>query len=264
MSGDSRSLAKYNVWCVTENIYVETPGYHEEVPIGCPNNNGHTIDANQTTELDRIDENHTIVVDDDEGVGGYYRSQGINFDVDPGVDVVTIHDLSFPYSVRAFSAHINASSDNVGDEISYCSGYDTDTSNYVPGSNNITLDASSGSTVIEVNSNFFLFVKLGFIIKIKEGVIEEELGECINIDTVNNTITVATATTGSFTVAGGAKILFSISRFANIEIANAGMITLGSAKLGGSLAPPNLPQRITYINRDGVAKRIRLIAEITH
>lgn len=260
----SRSFAKYNVWCVTENIYVETPGYHEEVPIVCPNSNGHTIDANQITELDRIDENHTIVVDDDDGVGGYYRSHGINFDVDPGVNVVTTHDLSFPYSVRAFSAHINASPDNVGDVISYCTGYDTDTSGYVPGSNNITLDVSSGSTVIGVNSDFFPFVKIGFIIKIKEGVVEEELGECINIDTVNNTITVANAITGIFTVSGGAKILFSIARFVNIEIANAGVITLGSTKLGGSLAPPNLPQRITYINKDGVAKRIRLIAEITH
>lgn len=261
---DNRTAIKYNVWCVTEGIFVETYGYQEEVPDNCPNNSEHTIDASQTTELDRIDENKTIVVDDDAGVGGYYRSQGINFDVDPGVDVVTTHDTSFPYNVRAFNIHINAASNNIGDELSYCSGPNTDTGTVVVGSNDITSDVSSASTVIEVNPNFFQFVKLGFTIKIKEGATEEKLGECISLDTTNNTITVSVATTGNFTIAGGAKILFSICRFQDIEIVNAGTMSFGSSKLGGSLSGPDLIHRITYTNKDGIAKRIRIIVEMTY
>lgn len=260
---DARVLTKYNIWCSTEGTYVETPGYHEEVPTVCPNNNAHTIIASKTVEIDHIDENKTIVVDDESGVGGYYRCEGINFDANTGVDAVTEYVFSFPYHVRAFSAHVNSSPDNVGDTISYCSAYNTDSGYIYPGSNLVTSDLSIGTNVIDVSPNFFLFVKNGFDIDIVEGVTRETLGECTKIDTTLNQITVSNPTTNSYTVSGGAKLIFSVPRFRNIEIANQGDLTLGSAKLGGSLAPPNLSQKITYINKNGQAKRVRLVAEIT-
>lgn len=55
----SRSVARYRVYCQTEQAYVYTWG--ETAPAGCPTNGAHTIDAGSVSVVDRVETLSTAV-----------------------------------------------------------------------------------------------------------------------------------------------------------------------------------------------------------
>ena len=58
----SDTVYQYRLYCETEDAYVEV--WDTEAPTVCPNNNGHTIDTDSITVIDKITQDTAHTADD--------------------------------------------------------------------------------------------------------------------------------------------------------------------------------------------------------
>lgn len=96
-------LYQYRVWCETESGHVSTSGYQASAPTECPNDAGHTIDANKTSIVDSnlSLENH---VDDDTNPHGVTVIQTGGSSTG-GVGAVLLKDESSPFVKNSSSSY---------------------------------------------------------------------------------------------------------------------------------------------------------------
>ena len=97
-------LNQYKIYCTTETLYVDTDYIEGETPpTTCPNNNGHTIDTEETTLIGQYEENEVTIREEQIPTGGHWQACDIEVVMDT-TDVWHIQTHSWPFPVNLLSA----------------------------------------------------------------------------------------------------------------------------------------------------------------
>lgn len=252
------TLYKFRVYCQDEEQYIET--WSTSQPIVCPNNNIHTINQNSWTILQEISEKIVEIKEERIPTGGNYKYYGREIDIPSGSpgDITNINYV-WDYPVSILNGVLTVNTENLGDKISVVAAPDT-----IIG--NATSDINIGDTVITVNQTVLDNLYLGYLISLLDstnGTINE-LGEIININKINNTITVNKATTDAFLAANLIYVRMSVIRIDKACLAYPGRFDIGENRIGGTYLSTGLVFQLKYQNNNGQAKKFATAVELLY
>ena len=160
----------------------------------------------------------------------------------------TYKDFIQPYDIGVLSFKYTSSSENNGDTL------DVEVyPNTTIGS--ITQNTSIGDTIIHVSHSVIDNIKIGYHCMINSGNITESLGYIVEMDTVNNTITVENQTIKPYLVSTPSLINISVKTLETDDIGEVGHYVFGEDKVGSSKIIKNKAVRVHYSNLTGGAKK---------
>ncbi len=233
----------YQVYCTTENAYVLQWG--ETEPTTCPNNTAHTINPALTTIIRTISTRTVKAAEDSEG---YFETGNIVVNVASGTPgSVTPHDVTWPYKILLWKTILSITTDMLGDTISVVASPNTTIGV-------IVAPAAIAQTTFPVNSTVIQNILRGFLVNLYDGVNNDVLGVCTNIDRVNNTISVETGPTHSFNA--GSAIQVGVYVLKNIVCHDTTPISIGDKGSKGKTIEPYQILRIYYTNNSGTSKTV--------
>lgn len=243
------AVNKYEIYCTTEDTYVI--GWGETPPTKCYNNALHDVNPNSVQLLDTIASNVVTIKEDQVTVTGNKWIQSINITgVAPQETKSTVY--TFPITMSLYSFMFVADSANDGDYISIIGNENTNVGL-------ITGDLSTGATTIGLSALAISKIVPGFYISLTNGVNTDDLGLVLSIDKVNNTVTVQTAATHSFT-ASNTYAIISVKVLNNLLINGAGFYRFFDDVIGGTAVQAGGKVTIKYTNNDpligGTTKKI--------
>lgn len=250
----STAVNKYRIFCNIEQIWVESWG--TVPPTVCANDTNHEINPNSIQELQTISQNEVFVNTERIATGGNFRTVGFMREIPAStVGDTFVFDTSYPYPINlslvSFRTDVNAS----GDMISADAAPDT-----IIGV--LTADSLGITTILNVSSTVVENIKIGFQCGLSTGVTSYDVGECIDIDIVNNTITIQNIPTD--TIVAGAVVSMSLRNISNYVLSNSQTKVIGTGKIGASYIPANTILRLTYTNNNGESKRFFVDNEFTY
>ena len=252
------TLYKFRVYCQDEGQFVET--WSTTHPSVCPNVNTHAIDQNSWTILQEISEKIVEIKEERIPTGGNYKYYGREIDIPSGTagDITNI-DYVWDYPISILNGVLTVNTENLGDKISVVAAPDT-----IIG--NATSDINIGDTVISVNQTVLDTLYLGYLISLLDSTngTVNELGEVINIDKVNNTITVKQATTNAFLAADLIYVRMTVVRIDQACLAYPGRFDIGENRIGGTYLPTGLVFQLRYQNNNGQAKKFATAVELLY
>jgi hypothetical protein len=214
------------------------------------------LSANDQITLTLIVNNHdgepledpiqtVIVREETAGVTqGEYQARSFEMQIDNAQGTTKEYDIVFPYAVSVFSAYFVCKSHHSRDIVEAIIAPDT-----IIGA--ITSDVSIGDTEINVQQSVIDNLKLGYHVKLFNGVDADDLGQVIAINKLENKITLENATTFSFSASSPTYVMMNIYFVKNFVLADAYRLDLGKDIIGGSALPANVPLRLKYTNREG-------------
>lgn len=257
---DHRAVIKYRVKCIGAGNHglVTTPWIEDSLgePSVCPIDPNDAIEPLLTAEIDRIDTNIVVTEDNVQGTQGFYQTMGFHCDVPTGATgSLSTHSASFPYPVRVFSVTYQPSAANVGDFFSV-HAYPKQTIGVITG------NVVSGTGTIPISSGMAGIVKVGFRIYLQDNTNLDDLGSCLSVDTVNNTINTQSLTVNSFNA--GTPLKISIERIKDVEIATDAPLSFGANNMGGVFFQTGATAQVIYKNNNGLAKQFRYYIELTY
>lgn len=248
------TLKNFQYFCQTENDLIME--WREEdwgEPTICKNDNTHTILSNSI----RIASGGVMKPDvkeiKEESVptGGHF--QAFTVVLNAAANTTTIVDNSWKFDTSTLAVYYVSTAEHEDDEIEVIIGPDTKVGY-------ITTDITSSENVIPVDSNSLNYLKIGYFVKLSTATIAadldtsttDELGEIIDIDHDNSTITVDIPTTNSFLGLSGQTpqtyIYMSVKMVKDYVIGPPWEYVLGESKIGASYLPKNTVVRISYKN----------------
>jgi hypothetical protein len=244
------TVNKYRIYCNTESKWVET--WAESEPTICPNNNGHTVNANSVQKLDSVSSQKVIIEEEIINVGvtatgGNYGCNSVVLGVS-SADTIIYEDVSHPYPVGLMAANFYTEESMRGDCLEIIISPDT-----IIGA--ITENVDIGVTkTFSVSQTVIDNIKPGYLVGLFNGVNRESMGKCSSIDTLNNKITVTHALSdNNFSAASPTYVEIGI-KMAAIECGPPQKFQLGMNSIGASHLEPNTTIRGVYHNRTGTAK----------
>lgn len=251
---------RYSMFCVTENKNVltilESTGT-PTTPSVCPNDVIHTI-ASDSVKLIEITYKDRINISESERkdveTSGSYYAETIRVDILKS-DSIKTKTIYFPINMTLFSILFSTHQEHNMDSMVVYAAKDV-----LIG---VTLNTiSESATVIDVLVQTLQNVSIGYYITLKEGDTTNNLGRILNIDWVNNQITVEHATTNSFSISS--SILLSV-KFADMTFgAGHHQYALGINNIGGNFIKKNTSLFIEYSNNSNIKKSITFLAEFTY
>ena len=173
----SRTISNYRLFCNTENKFVNT--WNETKPLFCPNNKQDHIDTSSITIIDSVSSNSVNIIQYTDGIQGLYRAESKTLFI-PARQTIS-QDVIYDIPISILSMGFTTTKQNTGDVIE-CYVSPNTTIGYV--TNNI----STGDNIINVSSTVISNIKRGYIVIITNGTAILNMGECISINTSNNTI----------------------------------------------------------------------------
>ncbi len=242
----TQTLVKWEIYCTTERQPVY--GFLNEdygSPLACFNNNNHLIGYKKKIEIIKNAKVETITKLTPSH--DRYRMESIKInDIAPN-SIKTV-DATWPIDASPLSFNLIVTNRHKGDTCVIDIEPDS-----VMGS--LAEGISGGVTnVISVDNNVILDAHLSFYCSITDGINTEDLGQIIDIDYQNNTITVENTPTYNYSVETPTYIRKTIRYIGPYELSDPGTITLGGVKQGLSLIPRNKIVRITYTNNSSLTK----------
>lgn len=244
------TIYNWDVYCLTTGTYHQV--WLPTEPTVCPENNSHTISTNPGPRiLSQISTNSVKIIEESEGVTqGNYREKGGKIMIPGGsIGAVTTHTHSWPYyPVTILNGVFNPTADNVGDEINI-----TVSENKVIGG--IVSPVSIGDTIITVTEPVISNICKGYLVGLTDGILTDDLGEVIDINAGNNTITTTTPASNIFNPLSPTYVTMTIPLIENIYI-TAHNIKDGFAKkkIGGKYLSAGETLNIKYTNNSVNAK----------
>lgn len=235
------TLCKYRFHCIDENTDVYTD-YKESAPTVCPNNNTHSMDLSTLVIVD-IKKDNEVVVKEEFGsgaMGGKFQTSTLDIDITNGPveGGWKYADVVFPHPIAILSASWNHEAQHEGDEIEFVVA-----PNLTIGG--LASNVDVGVTVIPVTASVIANAFVGAFIKLTDGTNTDELWRIKSIDSVNNTITIETATTHSF-LSANTLVEIEVKMANEFILPKAGPYTVGQSKIGGSYIPANITIRARY------------------
>lgn len=247
------TLYKWRVKCDTDNTFEYI--WDEDKPTTCPINNGHTIDNTKTTIVDQNVPNVLKIQEEDVPTGGNYRCTTVPINASAGVDVVTTVNHSWKIPVSIFSISFVTKDEHEGDKFDIVVAPET-----IVGL--LTDNIAIGVDVIPVDATVMANVCVGYTLIIDNTINVDNLGEIIEIDTVNNTVT--TENTTSFAFLTGSVIKTHTRIVKDYTIGPSWEYIIGESKIGGSYISSNRVIQLNYTNKTNVAKNLYIQIEYTY
>ena len=195
-----------------------------------------------------------FVKNDKSATNGYFRLRGYNFNISAGPDLNLMKkdQYTFLNNVRVIDFIACFTPENVGDTFSVLLNYNT-----IVGI--ITSDVSNGF-LLNVSINVIKNIKVGFLVTINGSSYSQELYECVNVDVINNTITVEKEISNIFLT--GNTIGISIPIVDRVYISIDKNLKLGGSVNGNILIKKGKVLSIFYQNMSNQAKNLRFIGEM--
>ena len=257
------SISKYQVYCTTESKYYTC--WKDSVPTVCPNNSGHSINIDSTTIIETVSEQDVHVVEENPpldypATGGHYGCKSIIIDVPAATTAgeVTTTTQCFHYPVGLMTVHFTSTADMEGDILHADMGLDT-----IVGA--ITQDVPIGSDCVDigisVSSTVIDYMSLGYNVRLFDGVNQDDVDKCYEIDTVNSIIKVDKPTTHEFLASSPTYVQMTVEMLQNFVIGPPQTYRLGTNATGSSYVPANTLGHFRYENWDMSAKTIYLYLE---
>ena len=249
----SRTLNQYRLFCITENIHIDT--WSESPPSICQHNNSDTIDTSSIVIIDSISSNDVNIVQSTPGfTGEFYRSQGFNLVIPPNTIASKVFSWPFNITLLTFSMQLNSA--NEGDTVNLFVAPNTTIGS-------ITRNITQGDTVIYVSSTVLSNIHFGHNVTITNGNQKIEMGECINIDLVNGILTCDTP--ANISIMSGAYVQSSRHTLKDFYINSSNIIyTLANKTINGMSLPKNTNNTIYYNNTSNTSKNFAFSIEFLY
>ncbi|MFM2393072.1 MAG: hypothetical protein RLZZ546_1054 [Bacteroidota bacterium] len=245
------TLNKYRYFCNTENKFVFK--WDNIPPTTCINDSNHSIDINSITIVDSLSRNEVIVSNRDPITQGYFMVESKTFNISSSNE--SIFTFSYPLPVAVYRSIIATSNIHNGDSIDISIAPET-----IIGVN--TQEVLNNNNIIKVNSSILNILSPGFYIDITDGVNTNNLGRVLNIDKINEEITVEYNTINNFSI--GSYIRLSMHIVKNLKFPHAYIYIIGSSTLGGKPIPSNTPIQLKYYNSNNQEKEFTITFEYTY
>ena len=244
-------VIKWNVYCDTESLNVEGYLNSDVTPSKCFNNDTHTITG--TPEKLEVIHNEKITIKEESiPIEGRFKVETIKISADPNETKVV--DKVWKIDIAPLSVKILSTDKHKGDTLQVDVLPDK-----VVGV--VAQDISISDTVIHLSESIINLLSVGFPCSITDGVNVDNLNQILDIDYVNNTITVETATTNTFLISSPTYLRINIRFLGPHELGEAGSLILGDSKLGASFVPKNEIVRLTYVNNSDLYKDLYTVIE---
>jgi hypothetical protein len=237
----SRTINNYRLFCNTENTYVTV--WNTDTPSVCPHNNQDHIDTNSITIIDSINSTSVNISQTNGDVNDNYRTESRRIFIPAGQTITT--DISYPYNISVLTINWTTTNDNTGDLLNCYVAPNT-----VIGV--ITQKVNQGDTILYVSPTVIKNLQKGYQVNLTNGQQTIDLGECILIDTVTNTIKVTLPVNNSMNV--GSYVRITVHNVKNWIFGPADQVRLANKHLQTSYLPAGTVVRIVYQNNTNIDK----------
>ena len=244
------SVNEWEVYCLTDSVYRTV--WNTTEPTTCPDNNAHTISTNPPPRIIQTIENQRVKIIEEDGITqGTYKFKGYCYNIPAGnVGNVSTFLHTWKYPISLLNGWFISSDDMSGDKIDF-----TVADNSVIGA--IGAPVYAGNTEITVTSTVLENISKGFFVNITDGVALDDLGEVVDINTANSTITVDTAATQTFSPLSPTYVRTTIKVIEDFSIPVTNQrYAFAEKKVGGKFLPKNTPVNVRYTNNSGNAKTL--------
>lgn len=245
----SRSINQYRIHCVTENKDV----YNWNNNITCPNDHTHQIDINSVSIFDTISSDVVTINQSNPIIPGNWRVENDSFTVLPGEIYTSL--ITFKYPTGALTLNWTSYDIHAGDIINGYVGENTTIGI-------ITQSISPGDTIYNVSPSVLKHLNLGFLVNITNGTQNIQLGECIKLDTINNTITCSIPC--NISLSSHSLVQMTIWIIRDIYITGKSKVSLGVKHLNSDFLPANIINKFTYQNNGSVSKTFSILYDILY
>ena len=245
------SVTNYRIYCNTETSWVS--GWGTEAPTVCYNNNTHSVNFNSVQEIDSITESVVTIKEEKTGqTGGHFSVETIPMYID--ADETKIMTVSWPFPINVFALEFQTENKQHHDVADICINPETTIGTLVA-------DVASSGTIIEVSDTVMYYAKVGFEITLADGINSNFMGRIISVDTVNNRLTMETATPDAFLASTPTLVKLTVHMLRSYVFGTAGPVILGESKIGGSYVPANSVIQLRYENKTSESKTWLLTVE---
>ena len=277
---------QYRIYCVTDGKfeYSILPSTYS-TPTICPTNTAHTINSDETVILKTIKDDMVTIKEENIPTGGNFGCRTVT--VNAVKNTTSTKIFWFPYPVSALNIDFVTGAEHNGDHFDLTIGENTITGalagnvnpasawsaqNYVVGDTVTYTHPTFGSRVytcmVNTVSNEIptdtTYWKHGFEISVSQTVIDngyrgyhyalydgvnrDELGCCVDIDTINNKLYMEISSTNSFSAASPTYVQQTVFFLKAFALGKAWEYDIGASKIGGSYIPADTLIKILYTN----------------
>lgn len=235
----SRIVNNYRLYCNTENKFVTV--WSPNKPTVCPNNIQDQIDTTSITIIDSINSNAVNIIQYSDGIQGLYRVQSRSMFI-PARQTIS-EDVSYKIPISILSMSFTTTRQNTGDLINcYVSPNTT-----IGG---ITSNINNGDTVIHVSPTVVTNIKRGYQVTITDGITILNMGECISINSNNNTIICDVQANGN--INAGAHLQITVHNIKDFMVGPPASTVFNNKTLQTTLVPANTVMRVVYQNNSNI------------
>lgn len=247
------TIVYWKMYCETEQAYVYGYSDINPYPEHCFNNNSHTT-SGKPIEIRRIKNNHQKIEEEYIDTGGYFQSHSYKLICPVGESV---HDYTYPYPITALCVKFTTTNDHIDDQL---------TMEVAPNSiiGIITSNVSIGESTITISDTVIDNVSLGFYVSLFDGVNTDNVGKIVNIDKINNSITLENNAAYAFSASNPTYVRITVRVMDNYIIGYPDRYILGESKIGGSYVPTDTVVRVIYNNNGASSKNFYAILEMLY
>jgi len=261
------SVYQYRLSCTSESG-AEKYVWSVLKPTKCPDNASHTIDTNSITIVQEVSTKKVIVKEENVDTGGNFKAKGIAYDVvgsdeDTGSGAGIVHSIrSWIYPVNILGIWINITEDMIGDVVNL----------YVAPNTTIGVIGAAVAVddiTITCSSTVFNYIKVGYEVRITNGVFVDDLGEVTSVNSMTRQITTTHPSTHIYSQFSPTYVQMSVHMLHDCELGAVGRMPIGSTKIGASYVPAGLAIHAYYKNNtttiaDHAVKQKRMRTDIEY
>jgi hypothetical protein len=220
-------------------------------PTTCPENAAHSISTNPGPRVVNKVSQEQVKITEEEALPtqGIYKFKGHKLMVPSGnVGDVEIKNITWKYPITLMNGFFVSTSDMITDEVNVW---------VAPNSTIGAIGAPvyTGNTEITVTSTVFDNLWKGWSVNITDGVNNDDLGECIEMNVGNSTITCENGATNNFNPLSPTYVQMTPKIVEDVCVLAPNVrYPFAEKKIGGRSIPANTPMQIRYTNNTGNAK----------
>ncbi len=256
MSNTSKTVYQWEVYCLSTQSYQLVWDTIE--PTTCPENASHTISTNPGARIvDKVSHEQVKITEEEAlPTQGIYKCKGHKMPIPTGnVGDVTILNVTWPYPITLMNGYFISTDSMVTDEINVWIAPNTTIGA-------IIAPVYSGNSVISVTSTVLDNIYRGWCVNITDGVHNDVLGECIEMNVGNSTITCMNTATHNFNPLSPTYVQMTPKLVEDICILAGGIrYPFAEKKIGGRSIPKGAIMQIRYTNNTGNAKTFIFFTE---
>lgn len=246
----------WEVYCLSTSTYQQV--WNTIEPSTCPENAAHTISTNPGPRIiGQVSQNQVKITEEEAlPTQGIYKFRGHKMSIPSGtIGNVTTLDVTWNYPITLLNGYFIANNEMVSDEINVWIAPHTTIGA-------IGAPVSAGHTDIIVTSTVFDNLYKGWNVNITDGVNNDDLGECIQLDSGNATIVCETPAAHSFSPLSPTYVQMTPRLVDNcVVVAPHVLYPFAGKKIGGRSIPQGIPMQIRYTNNTGNSKNFVFFTE---